>query len=157
MVSLDAYRAAIGLFTCLRISISVLRHVLNRTIFIIGVLLTAIFIAHINIILSNDVELEPEPSSSFKFGHLNIRSLNNDDKFDELSFLLKENNFHIFALTETWLKNRISSENFRISGYNPIIRLGRKGKLGGGIAFFTCDSLVVKRRRDLELTGFEFL
>ena len=38
-----------------------------------------------------------------------------------------------------------------------LIRLDRKGKIGGGVAFLTSDSLVVKRRRDLELIGFEFL
>jgi hypothetical protein len=44
-----------------------------------------------------------------KFAHLNVRSLNNEDKFDELSILVKENNFHIFAFTETWLNNSINS------------------------------------------------
>ena len=31
------------------------------------------------------------------------RSLNRDDKFDEISELVKENEFDVFAVTETWL------------------------------------------------------
>ena len=49
--------------------------------------------------MSNDVELNPGPF--FKFGHLNARSLNRDDKFDEISELVKENGFDVFTVTET--------------------------------------------------------
>ena len=83
--------------------------------------------------------------------------MNRHDRFDELSLIIKDNNFHIFAISETWLINNISSENFYISGYNPIMRLDRIGRTGGGVALFSIDSLVLKRRQDLELPGHEFL
>ena len=38
-----------------------------------------------------------------------------------------------------------------------IIRLDRNQRMGGGVAFFTANSLVVKRRLDLELAAVEFL
>ena len=109
----------------------------------------------LKIALSNDVELNP--GSFFKFGHLNARSLNRDDKFDKISELVKENGFDIFAVTETWLNDRMSSDCLQIPGWNPIIRLDRHQKMSGGVAFFTSNSLVVKRRLDLELATVEFL
>ena len=157
LVDLIAYRAAIGLFNCLRISTSSFHTVSNQCCFIFSMLLAVLFMVYINIILANDVELNPGPFKSLKFGHLNCRSLNNEDKFNELSFIVKDYNFHIFALTETWLNNNISSDNFKIPGFNPIIRLDREGRVGGGVALFAVDSLVVKRRHNLEIVGLEFL
>ena len=113
-VNLEAYRAAIGFFNCLNIVISVFRSVMNRCVFIVGFLLITLFIVYILTILANDIELEPGPFTMLKFGHLNVRSLNNEDKFDELSILVKENNFHIFALTETWLYNSVNSDSLHI-------------------------------------------
>ena len=94
-----------------------------------------LFIVYIRIILSNDVQLNPGPASSFSLGHLNVRSLNIREKFEEISFLIKENNFDIFVVSETWLNEHISSECFAIPGYNQIIRLDRGGRQGGGVAF----------------------
>ena len=83
--------------------------------------------------------------------------MNRDDKFDEISQLVKENEFDVFAVTETWLNDRVSSDCLQIQGYNPIIRLDRHQRMGGDVAFFTADSLVAKRRSDLELAAVEFL
>ena len=105
--------------------------------------------------MSNDVELNPGPF--FQFGHLNARSLNRDDKFDEISELVKEDGFDVFAVIETWLNDRVPNDCLQIPGYNPIIRLDRNQKMGGGVAFFTANSVVVKRRLDLKLTAVEFL
>ena len=109
----------------------------------------------LRIALSNDVELNPGPF--FQFGHLNARSFNRDDKFDEISELVKENGFDVFAVTETWLNDRVPNDCLQIPGYNPIIRLDRHQRMGGGVAFFTANSVVVKRRLDLELAAVEFL
>ena len=83
--------------------------------------------------------------------------MNGDDKFDEISELVKENGFDVFAVTETWLNDRVSSDCLQIPGYNPIIRRDRNQRMGGGVAFFTANSLVVKRRLHLELAAIEFL
>ena len=70
---------------------------------------------------------------------------------------MKENGFDVFAVTKTWLNDRVSSDCLQIPGYNPIIRLDRLQRTGGGVAVFTTNSLVVKRRLDLELATVEFL
>ena len=156
-VSIEAYRAAIGLFNSFRIiSISYFRSV-SEKYSLVGTLLTVLFVVVLLIIMANDVELNPGPFSLLKFGHLNVRSLNNQDKFDELSLIIKDNNFHIFAISETWLNNEIGNDNFKIAGYNSIIRLDRNHRIGGGVALFSVDSIFLQRRHDLEFPGFEFL
>jgi hypothetical protein len=53
--------------------------------------------------------------------------------------------------------NSINSDSFHITGYNPIIRLDREGRIGGSVAILSVDSLVVKCRLDLEAAALEFL
>ena len=48
-----------------------------------------------------------------------------DDKFEEISLLVRGNEFDVFAVTETWLIDRVGSDCLQIAGYNPIIRLHR--------------------------------
>ena len=153
-VSLEAYRAAIGLFNYFRIRCFKFVYSMNRADTALIFLSIALCIV-LRIALSNDVELNPGPF--FQFGHLNARSLNRDDKFDEISELVKENGFDVFAVTETWLNDRVPNDCLQIPGYNPIIRLDRHQRMGGGVAFFTANSVVVKRRLDLELAAVEFL
>jgi hypothetical protein len=40
---------------------------------------------------------------------------------------------------ETWLNQNISSDRFQVPGYNPIIRLDRRNRIGGGIALYAID------------------
>ena len=79
------------------------------------------------------------------------------DKFEEISSLVSENNFDIFAITETWLNEHISSDSFAIPGYSTIIRRDRVGRMGGSVAIYTSDSLIIKRRLDLKIAGLELL
>ena len=90
LVSTEAYKAAIGLFNSPRlISISYFCSV-SDIFSLVGTLLTVLFIVALLIIMANDDELNPGPFNSLKFGHLNVRSLNNQDKFDELSLIIKD-------------------------------------------------------------------
>ena len=107
--------------------------------------------------LPNDVQLNPGPGSSLNFAHLNVRSLNIREKFEELSSIILDQDFHIVALSETSFNERISSDKFTIPGYNSILRLDRLGRIGGGVAFLIHNSLVVKHRKDLEISGMELL
>ena len=50
--------------------------------------------------MADHVEVNSGPFSQLKFGHLNV-SLNNQHKFVEFSLIIKDNNFHIFAISET--------------------------------------------------------
>ena len=101
----------------------------------------------LRIVFSSDVELNPGPF--FKFGHLNVRSLNVGDKFQEISLLVRGNEFDVFAVPETWLNDRVSSDCLQIAGHNPIIRLHRHNRMGGGVAFFTVNTLVANRTLDV--------
>ena len=90
-VSLEAYRAAIGLFNYFRIRCFKFVYSLNRADMTTLIFLSITFCVVLRIVLSNDVELNPGP----------FLSLNRDDKFDEISDLVKENRFDVFAVTET--------------------------------------------------------
>ena len=131
-------RAAIGLCNCFRIRCFKVVYSLSRADTALIFLSITLCIV-LRIALSNDVELNPGPF--FKFGHLNARSLNRDDKLDQISKLVKENWFDVFAVTETWFNDRVSIGCLQIPGYNPIIRLDRHQRMGGGIAFFLWSSV----------------
>jgi hypothetical protein len=85
--------------------------------------------------LPNDVQLNPGPGSSLNFAHLNVRSLNIREKFEELSSIILDQDFHIVALSEMLLNERISSDKFTIPGYNSILRLDRLGRIGVVLLF----------------------
>ena len=97
-VSLDVYRAAIGTFNFFKLFVIVNVNFSDYDLlFIVSDLIIMLFIACILIILSNDVQLNPGPVQLFKIGQLNARSLNSSDKFEEISYLIRENDFDIFC------------------------------------------------------------
>ena len=63
--------------------------------------------------------------------------------------------FDIISLSETFLSME-SSINLEIPGFHPLFRRDR-GSFGGGVACYVRDTLVTKRRHDLEITGMECL
>ena len=80
------------------------------------------------------------------------------DKFEEIVSMVIHHKLDIFAVSETWLNNSISSDLFSISGFSPMFRLDRSdGRKAGGVALFTSLSIVTKRRFDLERQGIEIL
>ena len=93
-VSLEAYRAAIRLFNCFRMRCFKFVYSLNHADATLTFLWIAVCIV-LRIVLSNDFELNPEPF--FKFDHLNARSLNVGDKFEEISLLVRDDEFDVFA------------------------------------------------------------
>ena len=42
--------------------------------------------------------------------------MNAGDKFEEISLLVRGNEFDAFAVTETWLNDRVSSDCLQITG-----------------------------------------
>ena len=159
-VSLEIYRAAIGLFNADKIL--KLKFAYNFNLycaFVFGMFVFCILFSFLKLILSNDIEMNPGPISSrlFNVGQLNVRSLLAGNKLDEIYFLLKEHNFSIFGMTETWFNDSISNENLSIEGYNTIFRLDRRGRIGGGVAFYINNSILAKQRTDLLIPGFECL
>ena len=71
--------------------------------------------------------------------------------------MILDHNFHVVALSETWLNERISSNKFTVPSYNSLLRLDRAGRVGVGVAFIIHNTLAVKRRKDLEISGMELL
>ena len=84
----------------------------------------------------------------------NIRSLTKN--FDELTLeiaSLKEKPIAI-CLTETWLKDKFSSNIFHIDGYDELVTSNRE-KRGGGVAIFVQNKFNVKIRGSLNLNNIQ--
>ena len=110
------------------------------------------------LILSGDVELNPGPKDNFlSLGHINARSLNIEDKFDEISLFITSKEIDLFGISETWLNNNSLTDNTCIPGYHPLFRKDRQNSRGGGVALFASEFLNVKRRSDLENDDLELL
>ena len=109
--------------------------------------------------MSGDVEIKPGAHNlTLNIGHIDARSLNVEDKFDEISSLVIEHKLDIFAVSETWLNPSISGDLLCIPGFSPMFRLDRKdGRRAGGVALYVSSSLASIRRNDLEHDDFELL
>ena len=155
-VSLDIYRAAIGLFcffkllyakTCL-FTVSCVLLCLH-----FGTLLAIFFLICVDV----HVNPGPERSTSLKVGHLNARSINISrgsnvtEKFEEITSIILNENFSIFPLSETWLNASIPNHLFDIPGFCPLIRLDRSdGRRAGGVAMYVSSEFAPRRRFDLK-------
>ena len=99
-VSLGSYRAEIGLFNnnCVYATISsfvfTLYAVLNTLFCFYTAALLSIFF-----IICNDVQPNPGPfkNVSLSIGHLNVRSLNIADKFEEVATIIQDKKFDILV------------------------------------------------------------
>lgn len=72
-----------------------------------------------------------------KIAHLNVRSLLN--KFVDFKDMLISKDYHILAITETWLHNDVPNEAVAINGYK-LIRKDRDGR-GGGVGIYIKENL----------------
>ena len=70
--------------------------------------------------------------------------------FNELLTTIKEYPFHIIAMSETWLKDNPHLLIYvTISGYSRVFR-NRENIRGGGVGIYVSDSIIFKRRMDIE-------
>ena len=142
-VSLDIYRAAIGLFCFFKLLY--VKTCLFTVSFVLlclyfGMLLAVFFLICVDV----HANPGPERSTSLKVGHLNARSINISrrsnviEKFEEITSIMLNENFNIFALSETWLNASIPNYFFDIPGFCPLIRLDRSdGRRAGGVKRFS--------------------
>ena len=93
----------------------------------------------------HDVEYRHGGSEDFGIFLLNCQGLNTT--FDFLANLGKLNLFHVFALTETWLKDH-NSALLDIPGYTLFTR-NRELRQHGGLAAYVREDLRVRVRDDL--------
>ena len=91
--------------------------------------------------------------NGLKLAHLNVRSLRN--KIDLVRYLLFQNPFDIFAISESWLDCTISNTDMGIDGY--IIERKDRNLMGGGIACYVRSNLTHVRRTDLENEQLEIM
>lgn len=75
-------------------------------------------------------------SKSLKMAHVNVRSLMN--KFYQVKDFILQENYDIFAISETWLSNEIADNLISIRGYN-LFRKDR-GSRGGGVCIYVKNS-----------------
>ena len=69
-------------------------------------------------------------------------------KFDEVREAITDANYDLAFLTETWLRDRQSSNAFSISGYN-FFRRDRSKDLHGGVCIYIKDSIKYEVLDDL--------
>lgn len=84
--------------------------------------------------------------NQFKVAHLNCRSINpsaNSIKLDELKSILSGNLFDVFAISESWLHDNVSSRAVDLSGYK-FCRNDRHGSRGGGLGLYISNKLRFK-------------
>ena len=107
-VSLEAYRAAIGLFN---LHIPLLKQICLSMPLIYIIPLSLFLCFAILLIISGNIESNPGPKTlCLSLAHLNACSLNISDKFSEISALILLHNFDIFGVSETWLNHKISDD-----------------------------------------------
>ena len=73
--------------------------------------------------------------------------------------LVRDNDFDIFSVSETWLKSIVTNAEIEIAGYK-LSKQDRPKKAGGGVCVYTKASLKVKVLKDLSsvsATGFHQL
>ena len=99
---------------------------------------------------------KPNHTRSLNIGHLNVRSLNVVENFEEVATVIMQKQFYTVDLSETWLNISVSNDAFRVPGNYPLVRLDRPhGRRSGGVAFYVTSSVGFKRRHDLEVNELE--
>ena len=66
---------------------------------------------------------------------------------------LKDNPYHVFTLSETWLDNTVHSSETEIPGY--VFERIDRNRDGGGVGMYIKDDIQYKRRFDLENANIE--
>ena len=87
------------------------------------------------------------------FMHVNTCSL--EDKFEELTALLRIIPTHIAVITESWLHNGIDDNVLSIAGY--VIQWKDHSTRRGGVCTYVSSSTPFKRKPDLESPDHEVM
>ena len=124
------------------------------------------------LLLCGDVETNPGPDSveistasssnlsatSFELltNHLSILHLNIQSLTPKLDIIRsKAEAYDALVLSESWLTPRIDSSDIHIEHFMSPFRTDRRGRPGGGVVVYVCDTLSCKGRPDLELYSVE--
>ena len=97
--------------------------------------------------------------SKLQIAHLNLRSVKERNHLIQLRELMREKNYDVLAISESWLNSTTTTTEVEIAGYK-ITRLDRTKKVGGGVCVYTRSSLKIKRLKEMSVTsetGFQQL
>ena len=169
---LDNYRASIGCFNCTLSShvkgdknrnyegfptylgIILLLYATYKNLYFL------LFIALYILTISHNIHPNPGPTFNgrplIKLCNFNARSIKVEQRFD----LMKEKltpTFDIITVTETWLKNIHKDSDYKIPNYNGPMRLDRPEGIAGGVMIWAKQTIISKRRKDLEQKGLELV
>ena len=81
--------------------------------------------------------------SKLRIAHLNVRSIKNRNHLIQVRELMKDRNYDILALSESWLNSTVTNAEVEIEGFK-LTRLDRLGKTGGGVCVYSKSSIKVK-------------
>ena len=117
------------------------------------------------ILLSRDIELNPGPNSVESLtdttlssldslsNHLSIMHLNIQSLVPELDLVEgKSIAYDILVFSESWLKPEVRNDNILIENF---LQPDRCDRPGGGVVVYVRDTLICRRRPDLEIRGLE--
>ena len=129
---------------------------------------TAFILQCIILILCGDIHPNPGPSEKLhcdiSLCHANVRSLKhiNNNGINEKVLSIEcelANSFDIITISETWLTENDSDNNFLINGYQNPFRRDRQAQNGaigyGGVLAWVSNNIACKRRSDLEQPDIE--
>ena len=97
--------------------------------------------------------------SKITLAHLNVRSLKNREHFLQIKDMIHEENYDIFAVSESWLNSTVRNAEVEITGYS-LSPLDRFGKSGGGVCVYVKSTLkytVLKDLTEISDSGFHQL
>ena len=90
--------------------------------------------------------------SKLKIAHLNIRSLKNRNHLIQIREHLRDTDYDILALSETWLNYTVTNAEVETKDYK-LTRLDRIGKTGGGVCVYTRSSIKARCLKDITETS----
>lgn len=88
------------------------------------------------------IEVLCKQRSGLNVVHFNARSLNGL-KLDYVRSIFENSSVDVICVTETWYRNEVSENIYRINGYNMFLN-SRKDKIGGGVAIYCKHNLKAK-------------
>ena len=90
-------------------------------------------------------------ASNLSFVHYNVQSLapKIQQLYADLCF------FDVLAFTETWLDTNTSSSDITLSNYQTPFRKDRLADRHGGVIVYVKDTIIARRRQDLEVNDLE--
>ena len=124
------------------------------------------------LLLCGDIEVNPGPDSvedsisssetlsatSFETlsNHLCIFHLNIQSIVSKIDIIRSESDaYDVLVFSESWLKPNITDETIKIDYFQPPFRTDRVDRSGGGVVLYVRDTILCKRRADLEVHGLE--